>query len=317
MGSLDLAFQALKGEILRLERAFKTLSLRVTQHGEAMRDEFSRFAPSNEVVGLDNKLERAIQTFRDQLKSIDSSFKVRVENGWIDVVSSDSHVTMTVLRDCIHKAVAPLQEAMAEVMAVLADTEETESAAHNDEGVHGFSLIEGEDAHTGRTGDTSLYPGGAFSKGVPVHFHDSDESIFAKSNKLLKGGRIRKLVGMAMTSLQQRAKWEEDETTPDPPGEQTDSSSTELHAFFKSLEHGISLKAAQTEPVKGGCIEFVGFCLGSWMNRNRNSWMTPPKRTLGDLSHDRIGMGAGNLSIFICVNGSSICPIGVNFYHLF
>ena len=262
MGSFELAIQALKGEFLRLERAFKTLSLRVTQHGEAMRDEFSRFAPSNEVVRLDNKLERAIQTFRDQLKSIDSSFKVKVEKGSIDGVSSDSHVTMTVLRDCIDKAVAPLQEAMAEVMAVLADTKETESAAHNDEGVHGLSLIEDEDAHKGRTGDTSLYPGGAFSKRVPVHFHDSDESIFAKGDKLLKGGPIKKLVGMAMTSLQQRAKWEEDETPLDPPGEHTDSSSTELHAFFKSLEDEVSLKSAQTGAGKGRVHRIRGLLSG-------------------------------------------------------
>ena len=262
MGSFMLAIQALKGAFLRLLRAFKTLSLRVTQHGEAMRDEFSRFAPSNEVVGLDNKLERAIQTFRDQLKSIDSSFKVKVEKGPIDVVLSESHVTMTVLRDCIDKAVAPLQEAMAEVMAVLADTEETEYAAHKDEGVHGFSLIEDEDAHTGRTGDTSLYPGGAFSKRVPVHFHDSDESIFAKGDNLLKGGPIKKLLGMAMTSLQQRAKWEEDETPLDPSGDHTDSSSTELQAFFKSLEDEVSLKSAQTGAGKGRVHRIRGLLSG-------------------------------------------------------
>ena len=49
MGSFELAIKALKGEFLHLERAFKTLLLRVTQHGEAMRDESSGFAPSNEL----------------------------------------------------------------------------------------------------------------------------------------------------------------------------------------------------------------------------------------------------------------------------
>ena len=63
---------------------------------------------------------------------------------------------------------------MAEFMALDADIEETESGAHNDEGVHGLSLLEDEDAHTGRTGDTSLNLGGAFSKRLPVHFHYSD-----------------------------------------------------------------------------------------------------------------------------------------------
>ena len=79
LGLFELAIQALKGEFVRWERALKTLSLRATQHGEAMRDAFTRFAPSNGVVCLDNKLERAIQTFRDQLQSIHSSFKVKVE----------------------------------------------------------------------------------------------------------------------------------------------------------------------------------------------------------------------------------------------
>ena len=206
LGSSELAIQALKGDFLRLERAFKTFSLRVTQNAEAMRDEFTRFAPSNEVVCLDKKLERAIQKFRDQLQSIDSSIKLKVEKGSIDVVSWDSHVTMSVLRHCMDKAVAPLPEAMAKVMAVLADTEGTESAAHNDEDVHGLSLLEDED--TGCTGDTSLFPAGAFSKRVPVHSHHSDESIFAKYDKLLKGGPIKKFVLIAMTSLQQRAEWD-------------------------------------------------------------------------------------------------------------
>ena len=265
LGLFERAIQALKGEFLCLERAFKTLSLRVTQHGEAMRDEFTRFAPSNEVVRLDSKLELAIQAFRDQLQLIDSSLKVKVDKGSIDVLSLESHVTMSVLRDCIDKAVAPLQEAMAEVMAVVANTEgteETESAAHNDVGVHGLSLIENEDAHTGRTGDTSLYQGGAFSKRVPVHFHDSDESFLAKGDNLLKGGPIKKLVRMDMTSLQQRAKCEEDETPLDPPGEHTDFSSTDLHAFFKSWEDEVSLKSAQTGAGKGRVLRIRGLLSG-------------------------------------------------------
>ena len=169
---------------------------------------------------------------------------------------------MSVLRDCVDKAVAPLQEAMAEVMAVLANTEETASAAHDDEGVHGLSLIEDEDAHTSCTGDTSLYQGGAFSKRVPVQFHGSDESIFAKGDKLLKGGPIKKSIRMAVTSLQVRAKWKEEETPLDPPGKHTDSSSTELHAFFKSWEEEVSFKSAQTGAGKGRVHRNCGLLSG-------------------------------------------------------
>ena len=102
LGSFDVAIRALKGEFLGFERSFKTLSSRVTQHGEAMRDEFTRFAPANEVVCLDNKLEWDIPPFRDPLQSIDSSLKVEVGKTSIDGLSSDSHVTMAVLKDCIH-----------------------------------------------------------------------------------------------------------------------------------------------------------------------------------------------------------------------
>ena len=55
--------------------------------------------------------------------------------------------------------------------------------------------------------DTSLHPGGAFSKRVPAQFRGSDESIFAKGDKLLKGGPMKKSIGMAVTSLQVQAKW--------------------------------------------------------------------------------------------------------------
>ena len=122
---------------------------------------------------------------------------------------------------------------------------------------------------------------------------------------------------MAVTSLHRRAKWEEDEDPLDPPVEHTDSSLSKLRALFQSLEGEVSLQSAQTGASKGRVHQIRGLLPPEFDEQELKVMLDTTKKHIKRFITRPHWDRSWKLSIFFCLKGKSICPIGVEFWHLF